>query len=180
MMFLLSIFGWLFPGLIKEKMAAKLRIQEQKNLEYVFSIINGYRASGHVERNRDEVKKSYKDWLILKDNLFKQSSKDVMKVWDVAKENNFKCFDLKFIYHLPIRTENFPVEIFQSGCFTEPFHSSPDMQDFILLRDVNKILILRNIAFDRKRRFCVYIKDHFVNHGIAKGIISFDIYEVVE
>jgi hypothetical protein len=179
-MFLLSFLSWLLPKYAKDSMEAKVHIQDEKNREYVFGIINGYRASGQVNRSRDEVKSEYKNWQILEKSLCQEASPQSMKVWNAfAEHSNFRHFDLKFIYHLPIKTESFPVKLFQSGCFTEPFHSSPDMQDFILLRDVSRVLILRGVRLDSSRKFCVYIKDHFVNHRIAKGIISFDIYEVI-
>lgn len=180
MMFLLSFLSWLLPKSIKEKVEANVYIQDRKNKEYVFGIINGYRASGQVERSRNEVKKAYENWQILEKSLCQNASPEAMKVWKTFVQNaNSRRFETKFIYHLPINTESFPVKLFQSGCFTEPFHSSPDMQDFILFRDVSRVLILRGIELDSNRKFCVHIKDHFVNHKIAKGIIAFDIYEVV-
>ena len=180
MMFLWGIFKWLIPRSVKEEREANVRIQDIKNREYVFGIINSYRASGNVGRTRAEVRSEYLDWQILEKNLCEQSSKQSMKVWNTFVKNaRARRFELKFIYRLPEKTESFPIVLFQSGCFSEPFYSSPDMQDFVLLSNVSKVLILRGLELDSNRKFCVYIKDHFVNHKIAKGIIRFDIYEVI-
>ncbi len=61
-------------------------------------------------------------------------------------------------------------------CFTNIFPSTHDMDDWALGTRLTEIFVLKGLDSRFANGSVVYIKNHFVNHDMVRGIINFDLY----
>ncbi|MGI9118026.1 MAG: hypothetical protein ACR2IQ_00550 [Minisyncoccia bacterium] len=146
--------------------------QNKINVQYITKIING---------NYEKIPKSEQ---VLYINAFSKWQEKCNKLFSDASSLQKKTVskNLKKWYHVDYKgicsskQPDQSYKIVLENCFTEPFPSTHDMDDFFLDRLTSELTVLGVIDPKRSENYYVHVKKHFVNHDMVRAIMTVDIY----
>lgn len=151
--------------------------QDAKNRECIDQIIDGnYKQI--LPDEAEASKKAFEKWQAFQKKMFRDAPKEKLKLRSkYIDENKFREFDPDFT-DVPSK-DDLPqgLVLFIQDAFTEPFPSTHDMDDWALSTQIADVMLLNGITPEESQKFCVHIKNHFVNHDMVCGIIQFDLYK---
>lgn len=155
-----------------QKQEQEIQEQNQKNVEYVAKIINGSYNELSEEQQSMYINAFDKWQKYCKEIFAKATTSQKNKI--VYNLNNWEHLNFKGVYSSKEPEANY--ELFLENCFTEPFPSTHDMDDFFRRRVVSELTVLNVIESKNSENYYAHIKAHFVNHSMVKAIMVLDIY----
>jgi hypothetical protein len=155
--------------------------QDAKNRVFVYNIIDAPTNSQDKE-TKDESKKAFIEWQKtqkMMKMMFRKASAERLKLRsEYISKSKANAFSFIYSDELPsLSSHGDPLHIFLKNCFTEPFPSTHDMDDFAMSTQAADIFLLNGISEEEAKSYYFRKKQHYVNHQMIHGIIQFDVYK---
>lgn len=147
--------------------------QNKLNTQHVLDIIGGdiSNPSDIVLSNYEAMFNKWQETQFDLVNNAKQSDKDIF--FSLEPYLNIYVFRGNYSQETPGKEYT----LFMDNCFTEPFHSGHDMDDWARHQFIWQILLLNGINEEGSKDLYFFEKAHFVNHKKLKAIILVDVYK---
>lgn len=173
----LSILFVYFRKSRKEKLERMEVEQDAQNRECIANLIAGHHKSVLPEVAAAS-NKAFAEWQAYQKKMFRTAPEDRLALRSkYIDDRKFFAFWPEIKHEAPKKDLSSDRAIFMCDVFTEPFPSSYDMPEWALGTQITDIMILNGITSEESRKYCVHIKNHFVNHEMKTGIIQFDLYK---
>ena len=158
----------------------KNRNEEERS--FVAEIINGHYDHAISNRIKNKSITRFRKWQEKKQCMFKNATAQQLAlrnnyIQNKSRVNGFKHQYVQQSPCLPSYKRPEGWQLFFKDGFTEPFPTSPDMDDWgvgILLID---FFALHNISIEDSAKYVFHEKRHYVNHNLKQAIIQFDLYK---
>lgn len=146
--------------------------QNKINTRFVKKIIRNSLELPLVKRL--EYIKAFDKWQITQGELFENASKAQRKVFfEFVKKH--KPYGFKGTYSPKKPGPDY--ELVMADCFTEPFTSSHDGDDWNRDVLIVMLMIFEVIKPFKSEDYYFHEKEHFVNHNMVQAIIVVDLYK---
>ncbi len=146
--------------------------QNKINTQFVKKIIRNSFELSLVKRL--EYIKAFSKWQITQGELFKNASKAQIKVFfEFVKKH--KPYGFKGVYSNEKPSSDY--ELVMADCFTEPFPSSHDGDDWNRDVLIFMLMIFEVIEPFKSEDYYFHEKKRFVNHKMVQAIIMVDLYK---
>lgn len=159
----------------------RIKKQNKKNTEFIAKIIEGHYIE-ILAPERIKYINAFDKWQITKFNLLKNATKSQKKVFfDLGDRDPNKKLQGQYKF-LGEYSQEAPKGVFtlvMENCFTEPFPSTHDMDDFRRHQLVSMLMALEVIQKGKSIGYYIHEKKHFVNHDMVQAIIVIDLYKLI-
>jgi hypothetical protein len=159
-----------------QKKEKKLQEEHQlKHFELVQALLKGDVHSR--KESKQEALAVYPQWVAMYTEIGKNATKKDHESLGKLKAKNsyFDYWPGAFVYKQPSAIDDKNATVLKD-CFTNIFPSTHDMDDWALGTRLTEIFVLKGLDRGFPQASVVYIKNHFVNHDMVRGIIHFDLY----
>ncbi len=157
----------------KRRNAYSVGFIEHDHKEQHIAFVLGILKVGYTGNKVKELEDLYRGWLAKLTDIREKASIAAKNTYLKLVDTNDYRLEGKIMYDEPETIEGYTVV---KDCFSEPFPSLHDMDDWALGIKFTELSTLLAMTEEQKKASILYIKKHFVNHKMTRAIFNFDLY----